>query len=820
VESEPFRVLVLAAPAAEKLEPHLAAELRRRNVSDADGLAGQLVDRLVHHQRAGHDGTPAPLPLSLLGPLVRVVHRRSLEELAALGAGDLIAEYVGFLTGPRKDRGLPPAHEYAVKEPVLAVLAKELTDRRVEELATSELMALPDRDHQVWSGLIDDLKVDGVLERDPVMGRDPPVGFTSPVLREYFAARWLSRQSPDEAVRRVADVHWHEPVRLMITFADGAVAPVPALLAAALEHDPALAVAFMRAFPRPPANASELLEPILRTGWLVSATSEEERHRRTAALADLGWADVRRFLGSAVADPIAPASSRAAGLRALERMMRRGGDRTHEALRNAVAGAIHDDVPEELQVAAMGVLRHTGMRHSLLRVAELIHPDRPWPVTEAARGVLRAQDIDLTEGVRRRWAASCEGRLEENERELGRPQPFAKQLWLIEERRHLLSELAEEGRRNILLAHRFRFGMQEHVESLVDLPAPDPVEITPDLPPGTLLAAASGVTELDAVRDAARLDAVEAAVAVLAERLPTDDRGAASGPGPLEPVAALVAAVFAIDRPRGVRMALETARTLEDRDVALRRAWPWTEVFARARGGPSDMDALLDAGRADLAIYGWSQYGFLVDAAPGPEHRPSRSGRERLLARRPGPAALRDRWRYVLAAATAGLSEALEEAIELAAVPGFGTEPYPLATGVYGVIEDTELAGALAAAGCLARLSRLRGESAGVDRAGTMLTEFPVEDLHPSVAAGRLAGLAYLGEWPEVLRGCTRDDPRLRQIAAKAVRWWAPSDRAGEIARWIDEHLRHTEPPEHVRVLLDELRRDRERVAGLRGGGT
>ncbi|MFC6081645.1 hypothetical protein ACFP1K_10770, partial [Sphaerisporangium aureirubrum] len=348
---------------------------------------------------------------------------------------------------------------------------------------------------------------------------------------------------------------------------------------------------------------------------------------------------------------------------------------------------------------------------------------------------------------------------------------------------------------------------------------------------GRLLAAAGAVTELDAVEDAAVLDAVGELIGRLAESAgtvpPDRGQGGVDGPGRMEVLAALVGAVFAIDRGRGVRLALRTGRVLEREGVPGRLTWPWAVAFGRAAGALGDLVALAESGTdLEAAIFGLSSSaGFLLDAAPGPEHRLGERARARFLAT-PAPAADGpDAWRYVMAAATVGLTAVLPYARELASRPGYGTVPVLTGTGSYGLLEQTDLAGVLAAIGHLARLTASQGATAPapprshpeVAAAHALLRDFPVEGAHPGVAAGRLAGLAYLGDWQAVLVGFTRDDPRLARIAERAVHVWLPgppSARAStlrEVARWIAAHLRAaTGLPPGVRAVLTDLQRDCE----------
>ncbi|MEO3809073.1 hypothetical protein ABGB17_08750 [Sphaerisporangium sp. B11E5] len=877
--------------------------------------------------------------------------------------------------------GGPPVYAYRDKEPVLAALARALTDRRAEVLDEADLHPLldplgPGR----WPAIVDELVDEGLLTRagdgpggavglltragdgpggaeglltragdgpggaEGLLTRagDGPggaVGFSLPVLRDYFAARWLlGRHSADRATvtARVTDFRWHEPLRLLLNLLEGGDETVTAVVSAATGHDLGLAVEFLRAPATTPAGA--LTAFTRHVHGVLTGSGPRSRARAAMALTEYGGRAAREVLGAVAADAGAPDESRVAALRGLARLARHddGAAARTAALSElrraagavlsgdaaaavsgdvpvavsgdvpvavsgdvpvavsgdvpvAVSGdvpvAVSGDVPVKVAVAALDAVGRAGVQPLSPRVAELVDPARPWPVTEAAMRALRALDTDPTPALVRRWTAACEHRLAATEHELtALPSPterpaavegrrsltapaasYAAQVRLTEERRVLLRELAEAGRVDVLLDHRFRFDLDDEAGRALDevvrrgdarvpgshagawetLTGPGdragllrlfatageevataaahrllPEEarsvvrqVDAGSGNGRLLAAAGAVVELDAAADADVLERVEEVVGRVAE--------APGGAGGLETVAALVCAVFAIDRGRGVRLALRTALRLEEADEPGRMTWPWAVAFGRAVGSIAEVVRLAEDGDdVELAIFGLSGAGFLLDAAPGPEPRLGERGRAGFLRARPAPEG-RAAWRYVMAAATVGLTDVLPYACDLAAQPGYGTEPALAGTGAHGLVEETDLAGVLSAVGHLARLTASQASASTdgpfpeVARAHTLLLGFPVEGAHPSVAAGRLAGLAYLGDWRAVLEGYTRDDPRLTRIAGHAVRLWA-ADQAGapgEAARWIAARLRTgTDLPPGVRSVLAELQRECEHL--------
>src|SRR5262249_11101374 len=138
-----------------------------------------------------------------------------------------------------------------------------------------------------------------------------------------------------------------------------------------------------------------------------------------------------------------------------------------EELRRAAATALADQAPPEVRVAAVDALSRTGIHNRVLRLAELVNGAQPWPVAEAAMRALRALDADPTDGLSRRWLATCERRLEEAEEEAVDLAGYAEQRRLTDERRRLLTELASAARYDVLLRHRFRFDLAHHVARLL-----------------------------------------------------------------------------------------------------------------------------------------------------------------------------------------------------------------------------------------------------------------------------------------------------------------------------------------------------------------
>ncbi|MEU8147923.1 hypothetical protein [Nonomuraea sp. NPDC048901] len=881
----PFQVHVLAPPSPAVIEPFLIRALGSR-----DAAARTSIERLVREDPHDADQVSRwPAPMLWSPALLPLIHLLADEPDPPLTVSGLLAQYVDRLFATRPRTGS------AMRERALTAIAHELTSRRAEEIPAAALSTLP-----TWPshapGLVDDLVGCGLLTRTA-----GSVGFTHAVLRDYFTALALYHAGCPDPLGLVTEFRWHGAILLLLNMHDGADPVVDSLVTAAVRHDGALAVEFLRAASTRPAALLTRISDRLLEELVAPAVRDDTREHVAAALADLGGRPARELLGTVAADPSSPPEARTAALRGLERMTRRASGtacaRARAALREACAAVLTADPPARVCSAALGAVRRADLYQLLPRVCELIDPDRPWLVTEAAMAALRAVEADATPAIERRWAVSCTRRLQETEKELTDAAGHDEYARLRGERRRLLEELCAARHLDVLLRHRFRFDVADDVAELLDalrssVPPPrarlasspgppgltgtpgassvpdlDPpvpagslgaasgaarawtvltapsehadlvgllesqdelvslaaahrllpdeaavlvADVTAEASPGRLLATAAAVAELDAVTAADLLERAELLVRALAET---------ASPARLEPLAALVTGVFAVDRARGVRLALHSARMLQDREVAGRQTWPWSAAFARARGALADLTALLmaDDETARLAIFGLASFGFLIDAGPGPDERLDRRGTARFRSLQPDGTGLAA-WRYVMAAATVGVTDVLPYACRLAVAPGAGSASATVATSGYGRLEETDLAGVLAAIGYLGRICAQEGDRDRAESARGLLSGFPVAAEHSSVAVGRLAGLAYLGEWRQVLPHVEHDEPRLARIAANAVQRWrgdGPGDDDRDVALLIAERLGSAALPDGVRSVLTRLRRTFELRAGF-----
>ncbi|MCC9711790.1 hypothetical protein E4N62_45225 [Streptomyces sp. MNU76] len=873
-----FDVLVLEPPDDEQIRRtllgRLLADARLRDpVGTADRLFAMMFGEQSEPRLAA--GLRSPRLVTLVADLAAetaAADGLTAESDLRLGIGEVLYIYARQkLTAYTLARSPRLSDPYDAAEALLAELARELTDRRATELPEAELAGgMPLR--------IENLTKSGLIERR-VVDLQPVLAFTSTTMREFFAARWLYltwSEDPDGTARRVCRPAWHEPARILQTFTVADEAPAEALVRAALEHDLLLAARLLAAAPAP--NPAALDDFLTRADSLLRRPDADPvtRCEAASALGQLGGARARALLRTVAQDPSVDPGARTEAVRGLASIARRDRTGNPGALRAACAAVLGGASDNATKVAAVNAVARNGLTALTPRLAELVDPAQPWPVSSAARRALRTLDTDPTEALTRRWVTVCEERLTANVTELTAAAGYTEQLRLTDERCALLGELAAAGRVEPLLRHRFDFAAHDEAGRLLEQTtarwglspsAPERKSVPPlpaeawevltgppsspedlahrfvrsddrlvaaaaahrllalvperaallltatagELPPDRLPALAVAVGELDAglgePADQA-LDRAEQLVTSLVEGLAAQTAGDHA-----EALAGLVCAVFSADRARGVRLALRTARTLKQRGLTLRHNWPWIMAFARTRALPEDLETLLDAGGEDaaLALFGLAgSSAFLLDASSGPGHRPCRTARERLAELWPGADDEDGAEQFVSAAATAGLAEAFPYACLLAATPGFGTTPRRRATGPYGFLEQTALADVLPAVGWLARLAAARGDAGALPRARDLLTAVAPT---PDSALGRLAGLAYLGEWQTVIDDYEQPGPRASTIVTHAVRDWhlgrpgGTADDAIAVADHITRRLAGQDLPPEVRGTLRELKR-------------
>jgi hypothetical protein len=721
---------------------------------------------VVCHRRAGYlpelfDGFDhvtlrEPTPAAIDRYLVEFFLSRRVER-----ARPRATSLAHLLTDESSPRRLPAGF----RSPALLSLAAALA-------ATPEPSDLP------WSGVGE--LIDLYVRRQADL--PPDTGSERTAVREYLAARRLQQNGDRDGLLAdiAADPRRHETCRLLLTLPGTDPALVAAVVTAVLDHDRVRAAHLLRSMSRPPADVLDVFLDRQRAALRDIEATPDTYRDAAAALAEYGRRRARDLLAALVADDRATPEARAAALDALERTAAEARstparERAEDALVSAVSMVLTAPAPTDLRVHALRTAQRVGLPRLHPPAGELIDPSQPWPVVSAAAAVLRSADAVWPRRLVDTWADACERRLADIETELPETANHDGCARLQHERRRLLAELWRAGRRDAVRARRFRFDVAEDVRRLLagsddesDLAGPlDLTRLTAAGSLGELLRAAAQIEHAPA----GDRPAVAALVRDLIERVRADGADA----GLMEATAALISGVFAVDRPRGVRLALHGARVWEESALPERWRWPWLVAFVRARGVPEDLERLLladDEGR-ELAVIGLSSYRFFTEAGADPGYRLGARARAALLA---GPDAESDdaKWRRVMAAATVGATDALPLAYELAAKQGFGATRRTVVAAADGLTERDDLTGLLAAIGYLARLTSPRVATDQVRAAHRLIRDADLTGRGPDAANGRLAGLAYLGDWRAVLVDADPDDPRSRRIADRAVTMWSP----------------------------------------------
>jgi hypothetical protein len=447
---------------------------------------------------------------------------------------------------------------------------------------------------------------------------------------DYFAARKLVRdtsQDPATVLDHALTPLWHNAFGVFAALPGAPDESVALLVDELSSQDPVLAGRVLggsRTRPRECANlfvADQLA--ILRNPALAT------RERTRASVALLEYGDPRP-LASFAGDPGNPEESRRLALWQLARLAEREPagavrDDVARALTRSVLRVLREDSSPALVGSALQAVRRGRIERLELHVAEFVDETQPWPVVHEAMTVLKVLRTVLTPGLVSRYLVCCDQRLEEIGDSLRTRTSALEVRELQLERVHLLKMLPRRHMRARLLRLRFAFEIGGDVADLLDEVAPsvpDPASSVlsgPDRPDQWLVLAAKG-TPAVAAAAAHRLlrDAPDRSGELLAALggSTSGDRlliaAAATGPGEAEaaehlfraalPVAgpdefeglsALLCAIFAADRSRGVRLTWTAARTFVERNLSERWYWPWRAAVARCGGTPADHDALL-----------------------------------------------------------------------------------------------------------------------------------------------------------------------------------------------------------------------------------
>ncbi|WP_432991826.1 hypothetical protein [Dactylosporangium sp. CA-233914] len=653
--------------------------------------------------------------------------------------------------GPRRYRLLPPTAAMAVAYLTESAALGSLPVRNVRRVlagapATAELLASP-----LWLSML--------AEHLAPHGRPPGLGA---LLERHFAGR-----------PQASAAGWDAACTAAAAFAAGGAAPAGAdralLVAAGILAEPDAGPAFARPAYRDFFAATHLIRHpgevaarARRLDWQEPLRLAASRDERPAGLLAAVLPVVRRadpaFAGRLIA---------AAGLPAHDETVRAFVAEQDETLRDEAAGdaawrraaaalvalgphgarplrdAIGDPArPEGARTAGLAafgaaapvnLLRDlladpghpAGLRadaarlaadrratHLALLIADGCGPDAPWAYRRAAHAALDRLGVPLPATQRAAYRSAAAGRLAELDRLLPMLSTTAAADAAQDEQRELLrGPLA--GDRELVLAHRSTFDLGDAVPDVPDAD-PDPE--------------------------------------ILARTLPA------------EALAALLVAVAHRDPVRGGRLAVGVADALAEHPARLR--WPLRTAIARAMPRRELWSRLLVEEPA-LGVATLCGPGFHLDGARPEEYDLSPHALRALAAAAPAAAPAWAAVDFVRAAATARLTEALPlvgELLDLAVPGAMVREATYREYGILSLAWPSEL---LSAGGFLASLAppgdraaaAVERRIAGLDPAGR----------HPSVAAGRLIALGYLGDPEPLLSNLDTAEPRLHAAASHAA---------------------------------------------------
>nr|WP_225955249.1 hypothetical protein [Kibdelosporangium phytohabitans] len=602
---------------------------------------------------------------------------------------------------------------------------------------------------------------------------------------------------PSETRCRMFQRNWQEA---FVCFAiDAPAAAVLDIVRTVAPADPVFAARLLwTARLRFPAFTDEL-----RTA-LTDADAGPAAWQSAKALCELG--DHRSLMAVAVDDDVAVHGRMVALLalselhhRALSGQQRR--DRT-QALAACLRAMLSRPTPPQLVTTALEVLCIKRVPGLELLAAERVRAGADWEQVSRAMAALRALGTALPDSLTEAYRSAARDRLSDLDRSMRAETAMAEIRVLARQRHDLIAELAEHEPVSWLLRQRFAFDADPALVSLVD-------ERLSSQPPGTdELAAAHCLLRDHPERSARMLASTKPTVAahqllIAAAQVSRDTIDAAESlftgllehvdANTIEPLSALLVAIFTADRTTGVRLAWTAAAELAARGLPERHRWPWVTALARSRGSLADLEALLET-NPPLALDALASHDFHRSAARGPSHSFSTTTRTQLLSMEFSP-------RWMRAAATVSLVEALP--VILAKLPGLAGPATRVGSARHGVIEHTELGDALAVAGYLSTLELESVETR------ELLRNFPTADAHPSVEIGRLIGLAYIGEWQPLLTHSPT-----HPAARNAIGLWAHTPPLA-IAEWLAARMRTPGLLREHRWALADLTAEAELRAGV-----
>nr|WP_281400890.1 hypothetical protein [Amycolatopsis umgeniensis] len=728
----------------------------------------------------------------------------------------------------RADGGAPPglvamlAEAAAGSQPSVSIgalyehyFAGDLTEQEIKALASVAAAAV-DTGEPVRPGFeLGGLLARGILESGP-----EGVRFLRLAERDYFATRALSGDFAEDRARTFA---WRDICVLAARSPSTPDAVVDRMARSVVSADPRFA-ARMLAF-RPVLALGQVPE------WKASLTDRRagsHTHRSVAeALLLTGIPPARQVLSEVLHDPWTPASTRLEILEVLELRARSAPSDPIFGVwgRYGLGELLAGQYPAEVLIAAIAVIDAARIRGLEVLLADLLEADDS-QLALAADGVLRRLSVLVPPRLRKVRAELAARGLRDLEERLPK-MSGSRGIRKANELR--VKSLKWKDSPADLISRRFSYGIAYEVGDLLSegpsepLP-PDALSRYPALPESeAVLLAHQMLSGASQDRDALVLPvratsplhllliAANAAASPIAvdqvEKLVTELAPVVEADR-IEGLAALCHAVVRADPRRGFAVSRTAARVLRERELAARLFWPWSTMLAHTSPAPDELDHLLVAGVdgaiGELALYAPSWDGTCHAALPL-----SAAACEAVLERRD------DDGEWALAVAAARLTNALPDVIEIAENRTLATATETISTGRHGIVEIAPHARVLAALGHFARET---GEYADAHR---VLTGFDVTGLHPTVEAGRLAGLAFLGDWEPLLLAVRGDGGPLDTASRQAILHWVPgpctpaeSRDPGEIAARLLRFLAVPTMRPERRALLEELTHEAERKHG------
>ncbi|MEU8239744.1 phosphotransferase [Actinoplanes missouriensis] len=863
----PFPVVILQSVSVEQARDYIRTALRLRPVKDHETHAARLIDLLLDRPANPTIRDFARIPLYLWMITNQYVQEGALptnvgELFATFSRSHLISWDVARAVG-RDSTGFSYPHRVRVLE----TLARRLVEAgNVTDMAEQSAVSLLRQAgfDQPAERLADLVEAD-MLDRDGAQVR-----FHHQSFQEYFAAQVLYREMEDLAVleERILRFRWREPLQMMLSFAGGDPAIAEALIDLALRADPRFAASLLRWAENPPPVAAQHFLTQQRRTLTDPRAGVFEWERAATALVEFGTEPAWQLLVTVCTDGSADVAARCAGLKALQSM--RTTTRfenlqeilTHE-LTMVVERLLEPEVPIELRTVAAKVAGEAGLAALVAQLTMLIDPAGDWPVSSAAWVSLQQLKQRPNSLLAERYVSMCEARLLACDDELWSATDQASTALLNEERRELLGVLAEAGRIEPVLAHRFGYELADDHFRNYHLD----VSLYPGIAGGPLGRILSGEHSEEELLGFFSGDddqlALAAAHMLVTAGSDADLMAMIECVGPASPPSRLLAVAHAatylregeplpallslLDRLAGLPLsrALAEARVAlfecmpDEMDVLRRRLrfmesiheaeetyfWPYNDLWYNVKvPDEAEISQLLlsDDEGLRLAVYligssQWVTYGsdisraFLSEEARG--HLTAYS--VRYLRALPPDKVDRFTIRVLVTCGNEGLTVVIPELIRIASHPPVLIHMEPSGNGLYG--NEMRARGAI----LLALLGRMGFEAHELqqedlaDQAHAFLDSLGRQTAHPTLERGRLIGLAYLGDWISILTSLWPGDRRMHKAARNAVELWrsgphAPTgdtdlDRVGE---WIADRLdsQGTVLAADVRSTLNEIK--------------